>query len=546
MAEPTAHSGPLAPDRTRDRTALLNQLMLAGVVLILTLFVASGPFPGDLGLFFLGVLAVFIVTALTIVVPWNSLPLGWMAVVPGIDLAAIFIMRTSSPPSGFGLLWIFPVIWLATTFGMRGLIAGAIATAMLFAAVVWLDPQHHVAYATLLLPLIVLAVSAASFLTARQSAAQRHLLDKQAQVLAAALERARRQEQEVTEVLNAVDFGVVRIGTDGSTAVTNEAHGRLQSALGGPDAPAAAYQDDGTTPLPLEESPLQRALRGEAFNGQLVWYGDPSGPRQVLSVTARRLTDTAGQDRGAVVVSRDVTPERAALQARDELVASVSHELRTPLTSILGYLDLVLDDESLPADARRQLEIAERNAERLLAIVADILAASRRPHAVTAQLPIRPLDVDIRPVVQAAVESMLPRAAERNVRIDDTGVPSLTAHIDPQRIRQVLDNLLANAVKYNVDGGQVVVTATADGRDVLIAVRDTGVGLEGTDRLRLFQRFYRGSAVRASGMAGTGLGLAISREIARAHGGDITVTTGESGVGSIFTVRVPGAREAAT
>ncbi|WP_051191790.1 sensor histidine kinase [Microbacterium luticocti] len=541
MAEPNLQTGPLAPDRTRDRTAVLNQLMLSAVVVALAaLGVITTPFPGDIALFFLGVLSVFVMTALTLLIPWNRVAVGWMAVVPAADMLAIAVLRASSPPSGLGLLWLFPVMWLASSFGLAGLVGGVVATVVLFATVVLLDPAHHVTYSTFLLPLVLLALAASSYLTARRFAAQRSLLDKQAQVLAAALERTRRQEQEVTEVLDAVDFGVVRIDADGSTAVTNEAHGRLQRALQVGHAPAA-YQDDGTTPLPPDEFPLERALRGEAFSGQLVWFGDPTGPRHVLSVTARRLTDTAGHDLGAVVVSRDVTAELAALQARDELVASVSHELRTPLTSILGYLDLVLDDPSVPVAARRSIEIAERNAERLLAIVADILAASRRPHAVTAQLPIEPADIDVRPLVRAAVESMLPRAAERRVRIDDTGVGEVWAHVDAHRLRQVLDNLIANAVKYNVDGGQVRIDAAVDGSDVCIEVTDTGVGIAEHDLQRLFQRFYRGRSVRSSGMTGTGLGLAISREIVRAHGGDITVRS-EPGVGSTFTVRVPQAR----
>ena len=184
----------------------------------------------------------------------------------------------------------------------------------------------------------------------------------------------------MTEVLDAVDFGVIRIASDGQVAVTNEAHGRLQQAIRSDEDDRAtdvpAFRDDGVTRLPHDELPLERALRGEAFDGQVVWFGSEPGPRQALSITARRLTDSSGEDAGAVVVSRDVTTELNALRARDELVASVSHELRTPLTSILGYLDLAIEDPDLPEHLRSNLDIAERNAERLLGIIADILAAS--------------------------------------------------------------------------------------------------------------------------------------------------------------------------
>ncbi|GAA3769332.1 sensor histidine kinase [Microbacterium kribbense] len=542
MQEPPAPHGPPAFDRIRDRTAVLNQLMLSAVVLALTVIVAVTPFPGSYGLFFAGALGTLFVAGVTLVVPWNRIALWWMALIPLADMVAVAVLRMSSPYAGFALLWIFPAMWLAGTFGAIGLLTGVATMLGLFALMVLADPMHNDSYITFLFPMVVLAVSATVYLVARRSAAQRSLLDKQADVLANALERTRRQEQEVTEVLDAVDFGVMRIDVDGTIAVTNEAHGRLQQSLdrGQGAAGAVAYQDDGVTPLPPGELPLARALRGEAFDGQLVWFGDPSGPRRVLSVTARRLTASSGDDIGAIVVSREVTAEMTALRARDELVASVSHELRTPLTSILGYLDLVVDDPTVPEGARHRLEIAERNAERLLGIIADILAASRAHRDLSAQLPINPVYVDVATVVRAAVESLQPGSAERGVRIDSSGVTSVHARVDPLRLRQVMDNLIANAIKYNHPDGAVVITTARPADEVVIDVHDTGVGLAASDRERLFQRFYRGRAVRGTGMTGTGLGLAISREIVRAHGGDITVCS-ELGVGSTFTVRLPAA-----
>ena len=219
---------------------------------------------------------------------------------------------------------------------------------------------------------MLLAVAATSYLNARRSDAQRSLLAKQALLLSRVLERTRRQEQEVTEVLDAVDFGVIRIAADGKVSVTNEAHGRLQQALRAEDADAdvPAFRDDGVTPLPADELPLERALRGEAFDAQVVWFGEEPGAASGAErhrAPPHRLRP--GADAGAVVISRDVTTELDALRARDELVASVSHELRTPLTSILGYLDLAIEEPDIPDHVRSNLDIAERNAERLLGIV---------------------------------------------------------------------------------------------------------------------------------------------------------------------------------
>jgi signal transduction histidine kinase len=529
-------------DRTRARAATLNQLLLGSVVFVLGILIAVGPFTGDVVMFFTGVVIIFVLTGATLVIPWNRVAFGWVAVVPAIDIVAITLMQLAAPGSALGLLWIFPTTWLAAGFGLLGLFAVIVAVAGIVSVLAALNEQQ-VTYATVLLPLVLIAVATTSHLAARRSDAQRTLLAKQAQLLRRVLERTRRQEQEVTEVLDAVDFGVIRITPDGQVAVTNDAHGRLQQAIrsdidGADDESTEredipAFRDDGSTPLPHDELPVERALRGEAFDGQVVWFGIEPGPRQALSITARRLTDSAGQDVGAVVVSRDVTSELNALRARDELVASVSHELRTPLTSILGYLDLAIEDPDLPDHLRANLDVAERNAERLLGIIGDILAASSSSTSVEASL--TPLSVDAREIVRASAEALAPRASSRAITIDTGGLEEAFVWADPLRLRQVIDNLLSNAITYNRDGGTVFLGTTSDGASSWILVRDTGAGMTEDERARLFQRFYKAGPARRSG---TGLGLAISRDIVRAHGGELGLHS-SPGVGSTFIVKLP-------
>lgn len=531
-------------DRTRARAATLNQLLLGSVVFVLGILIAIGPFPGDVVLFFTGVVMIFVLTGATLVIPWNRIAYGWVAVVPAIDIVAITLMQLAAPGSALGLLWIFPTTWLAAAFGLLGLTAVIIAVAGIVSVLAALNEQQ-ITYATVLMPLVLVAVATTSHLAARRSDAQRTLLAKQAQLLRRVLEHTRRQEQEVTEVLDAVDFGVIRITPDGQVAVTNDAHGRLQQAIRS-DADAAenaedgeereeipAFRDDGLTRLPPDELPVERALRGEAFDGQVVWFGAEPGPRQALSVTARRLTDSSGQDVGAVVVSRDVTTELTALRARDELVASVSHELRTPLTSILGYLDLAIEDPDLPDHLRSSLDVAERNAERLLGIIGDILAASSSSTSIQASL--TPLVIDAREIVRASAEALAPRASGRAISIDMTGLEEAFVWADPLRLRQVVDNLLSNAITYNRDGGTVFLGTTSDGASSWILVRDTGAGMSEDERAHLFQRFYKAGPARRSG---TGLGLAISRDIVRAHGGELGLHS-SAGVGSTFIVKLP-------
>ena len=479
---------PDAADRTRGRTATLNQLLLAAVVFVLGVLVAIGPFRGDQLLFFLGVVIVIVVTAATLVVPWNRLRFGWVAVVPAIDIVAITAMQIAAPDTVLGLLWIFPTMWIAGGFGLLGLFGVIVAIAGIV-SVLTAQSTTEVTYRTYLLPLVLIAVATTSHLNARRSDAQRMLLAKQSRLLRGILDRTRQQEQVLTEVLDAVDFGVVRIAPDGRVAVTNEAHGRLQLGLEPDDAAAVpAFRDDGGVRLPPHELPLERARRGEAFDDQVVWFGEEPGPRRALTITARRLTDPDGDDAGAVVVSRDITAELTALRARDDLVASVSHELRTPLTSILGYLDLAIEDPDTPDAVRAGLDVAERNAERLLRIVADILAASSSsPSSVEASLVPQPTDV--RELVDAAVADARSRAAARAITIDTAGLEPATAWADPLRLRQVVDNLVSNAIAYNKDGGTVFVGTTSDGVSSWVLVRETGVGISDADRSRLFQRY---------------------------------------------------------
>ncbi|CAH0327848.1 Alkaline phosphatase synthesis sensor protein PhoR [Microbacterium sp. Bi128] len=232
-----------------------------------------------------------------------------------------------------------------------------------------------------------------------------------------------------------------------------------------------------------------------------------------------------------------MTAEEQALRAREDLVASVSHELRTPLTSIIGYLELALDDTALNAATRDQLEIAERNATRLRELVADILAMSAASrHGV--DFALRPASADVGEIVAAAVTSAAQHASAHGIRIDASGVGPCPGVVDAHRMRQVVDNLLSNAVKYNTRGGAVVVTVDRVDGTITISVADDGPGISATDQGRVFDRFFRADAVRGSSVHGSGLGLSISRDIARAHGGDITVRS-EPGQGTLFTVRLP-------
>lgn len=516
-------------DPSRERSVILNQLLLGLVTLFASALVLVSGGYRDLGALLVGVALMLVTSAYTVVVQWDRLPTWAPVIVPLADIAAIAIMQVAHPSSGLGLLWTFPVLWVALTYGAAVTVAMCGAVIMTYWAIL---AHTSVAFETrgALLPLTIVGLALFGHILSQRTGAQRALLARQSRTLQGAFERARSQEALVSEVLHSVDFGVMRVGADGQVAVANPAHTRL---YGDPDAPL--FRSDGVTPLPLDERPLARARRGETFEGVELWHGGLGSGRRALHVTARRIRGDG--DPGVVVVSRDVTAERTALRARDDLVASVSHELRTPLTSIMGHLDLALDDRELAPSVRRNLEVAERNAQRLLALVNDILTASADPGAdLDARLRLGPMDVAA--VVRQAVEAALPRAAERDIVIHAEGVAPTVAHADATRIRQVVDNLLSNAIKYAHDAGSIWIGCANDGEHAVIEVRDDGPGIAPSDQERLFERFYRADAVRRSSVHGSGLGLAITRDIVRAHGGEIRVRSA-LGEGAVFVVTLP-------
>jgi signal transduction histidine kinase len=525
-----ARAGAARPDRTRERATAINQLLLTAVVLVAAalMLVLGTVESGDL--LFSSLLVVVGLTVLALVVPWNRIDVRWVALVPAGDLVAIFLLQLTDPEGEAWALWMVPVTWLATIGGLWGLIIGSAGSSALF----WLaqviegdidDPADF-----FLGPVALTTASFVAFVAARRSAAQRALLDEQADYLDHAVERARRQEDAVSELLDAVDFGVLRIGADGSVSIENDAHARLSTIAD----EGELFDADGRTPIDITMSPAARARRGETFENLLCWQGPPGDARRALQSTCRRLIDIHGMDVGGILVTRDVTAEQQAVHIRDELVASVSHELRTPLTSVLGHLDLVLDSGEVTGSARRSLEIAERNASRLLVIIGDILAATADGPG---RFDVRPVLGDLARVVQASVEALEPRAADRNIRIDSSGIEPAEAEIDPIRMRQVVDNLVGNAVNYHTGDGLIEVGVTADDKHVWLVVRDDGPGIAEEVLPHLFERRFRAEHTSARA-PGNGLGLSISRDLVRAHGGEITVQS-EPGTGATFVVRLP-------
>ena len=227
---------------------------------------------------------------------------------------------------------------------------------------------------------------------------------------------------------------------------------------------------------------------------------------------------------------------------KDELISVISHDLRTPLTSIMGYLKIVLDEEvgHLEEQQRHFLTVVQRNADRLLVLIDDLLFISR---VEAGKLDLALEEIDLAQVAADAVEAQQPKAQQVGVSLGLVAEPVSPVTADRARIAEVIENLLSNALKFTSSGGSVEVRVRAVGGKAVLEVSDTGVGIATADQKHLFERFFRSARTRA--VPGIGLGLAIVRAIVNAHHGRVTVKS-KAGQGTTFRVELPLVQHAAS
>ena len=312
-------------------------------------------------------------------------------------------------------------------------------------------------------------------------------------------------------VLDATPDPVGLLGVDGQLIAHNAAMGEVRSRHPGFEELTADAGDEARSLVTLGERTYAR-------------YAGP-------------VHDETGEQMGLLVVLRDVTAERESERLKDEFFALVSHELRTPLTSIIGYLELVEDDAAaLPPDIGRFLEVVDRNAKRLLRLVGDLLFVAQ---ADAGRLSLERVAVDLGQIVADAVEAARP-AAERGgvaLRLEAEAVQLVDG--DRDRLGQLVDNLVSNALKFTGAGGEVVVTLRPDATGtVQLAVSDDGVGIPDAEQQHLFERFFRSSSSTTRAVPGAGLGLTIAKTIVEVHEGRISLASTE-GVGTTVRVRLP-------
>jgi two-component system phosphate regulon sensor histidine kinase PhoR len=352
----------------------------------------------------------------------------------------------------------------------------------------------------------------------------------------------REESEKLRGVLAAMVEGVVVVARDGGVVLMNE---RAQAIFGLP----CGTDYRGRHLLEMCRDPeLHEVLRAltarDATRPALREITLADAERHVLAVSVSPL---AGAGAGAatsgfVLVLHDVSDLKRLEAMRRDFVANVSHELRTPLTAIRGYAETLLGgalDDTIRA--RQFLAVIERHAERLGRLIDDLLTLSDLELGKT---PLKREAVPLQRLVGELVEVLGDKAARAKVTLEHalpTNLPALCG--DPDRLQQVLINLVDNAIKYTPAGGNVTIAARLAENGaapvVEVEVRDTGIGIPAEDLPRLSERFYRVDKARARELGGTGLGLAIVKHIVQAHGGRLEIAS-EVSTGTTVRFFVPG------
>ncbi|APX01291.1 sensor histidine kinase [Arthrobacter sp. QXT-31] len=524
---------------------MLSQMPLS-VTVGITAFLILAFFPETLlnPLFISFLLSQAVILILCFAVPWQQLPYPSFLVIPLLDLVSISLGREGGQDSltGLSLMAVFPVIWLCAS----GLFPKTAVALSFFGplGIIWVplflrgDVSGPGLARSFLLPVMMLGIGVTvSVMTLSMVRQQRDLEEKDSQ-LRGVLTGSKRQERLLNTVLDTVHLGVLAVDAQGNDILMNRKQRKHHQLATPPtiddpnESQLLVFAADRTTLVPTDQRPVRRAILGEEFTDYLVWLG-AGAEQRAISTSARPMQDQDGNFAGSVIVFSDVTELVNALTAKDDFVSNVSHEFRTPLTSILGYVELLLDDDDDLTDSQRgPLEIIRRNSERLLTLVSDLLSSRN------GQLLVTPEAVNVAELVRTSVTAALPRAAESGIQLRADAPATLEAQIDAARISQVLDNLVSNAIKYSPDGGDVVVSLRSEDGHMVCSVSDTGMGMSQQDQEEVFAKFFRSAAVRNSTIPGVGLGLSISKAIVEAHGGRVSLAS-EVGKGTTFTFAVP-------
>jgi two-component system phosphate regulon sensor histidine kinase PhoR len=358
-------------------------------------------------------------------------------------------------------------------------------------------------------------------------------LNEMAHQLEERIQTVVRQGTEQQAVLASMVEGVLAVDTGQRIISLNKAAAQLL-AHSQHDAPGRSLQEV-IRNADLRRFVSQSLVSKEPIEGDVVMHGAQD---RVLQAHGTALRDGGSEIIGAVIVLNDVTSFRRLESIRRDFVANVSHELKTPITSIKGFVETLLDGAlANPEDAQRFLRIIAKQADRLNAIIEDLLSLSKIEQSEdSADLVLE--RGKIRDVLNAAVVECQIKAGQREVNIRLDCPDDLEVKMSPLLLEQAVGNLLDNAIKYSDPGDTVSLRAYPAESEVVIAVQDEGCGIPAEHLSRIFERFYRVDKGRSRNLGGTGLGLSIVKHIVNVHRGRTTVES-TPGKGSTFSIWLP-------
>jgi two-component system phosphate regulon sensor histidine kinase PhoR len=348
----------------------------------------------------------------------------------------------------------------------------------------------------------------------------------------------REQSQRTAALFDRMVEGLIVADSGGRIRLAN----RAAATLFGFEAPATGKTILEATRHHEVAAVVARLDRELEVLGHELRIDSMDAPR-FLQVNALALRDSEGASDGAIIVFHDLTRLRQLEGVRQEFVANVSHELRTPLSLIKSATETLLDGgKDDPAALARFLQIIDKHANRLALLIDDLLLLSTLD---SGGLRLNRQPLAFRDTVQDAIDDLQGRAHARDVTLVNSVPGALVALADNDRMRQVISNLVDNAIKYGRPGGRTTVEGRAlpSGR-IEITVTDDGPGIPKESQERIFERFYRVDKARSREQGGTGLGLAIVKHVVQAHGGDVRLES-EAGSGSSFILTIPSAAQAA-
>jgi two-component system phosphate regulon sensor histidine kinase PhoR len=384
--------------------------------------------------------------------------------------------------------------------------------------------------------LLVAAVAALAFALGRErlrrkAEAERHGRDLAGQRSNREAE-LREQAQRTSALFDRMVEGLIVVDSAGRIRLANRAAGAL-FGFEGPAVGKSVLEATRHHEVAAVVGRLDREL--EVLDHEL--RIDSMVAPRFLQVNALALRDSAGASDGAILVFHDLTRLRQLEGVRQEFVANVSHELRTPLSLIKSASETLLDGaKDDPAALARFLHIIDKHANRLALLIDDLLLLSTLD---SGGLRLNRQPLPIKATVQDAIDDLQTRALARDVTLRNLVPASLVAYADNDRMRQVISNLVDNAIKYGRAGGTTSVDGSQlpDGR-IEIVVIDDGPGVPKEAQERIFERFYRVDKARSREQGGTGLGLAIVKHVVQAHGGEVRLESGP-GAGARFIINLP-------